>query len=242
MLSLLKPKVAAATIPAQQIVPTYKRYRMQALLSVFLGYLAYYIVRNNFTLSTPYLKEQLDLSATQIGMLSSCMLIAYGISKGVMSSLADKASPKVFMACGLVMCAAVNVGLGFSSAFWIFVALVVINGLFQGMGVGPSFITIANWFPRRERGRVGAFWNISHNVGGGIVAPIVGTAFALLGTEHWQTASYIVPAAVAVLFAVVVLILGKARRAAKGCRRSTKCSRKRKCCSIPAKWKKPRKT
>ncbi len=108
-----------------------------------------------------------------------------------------------------------------------------------GMGVGPSFITIANWFPRRERGRVGAFWNISHNVGGGIVAPIVGTAFALLGTEHWQTASYIVPAAVAVLFAVVVLILGKARRAAKGCRRSTKCSWKRKCCSIPAKWKSP---
>jgi OPA family phosphoglycerate-like MFS transporter len=170
------------------------------------------------------------------------MLIAYGISKGVMSSLADKASPKVFMACGLVMCAAVNVGLGFSSAFWIFVALVVINGLFQGMGVGPSFITIANWFPRRERGRVGAFWNISHNVGGGIVAPIVGTAFALLGTEHWQTASYIVPAAVAVLFAVVVLILGKGSRAAKGYRRSTKCSRKRKCCSIPAKWKKRRKT
>ncbi|SUX86247.1 sn-glycerol-3-phosphate transporter [Citrobacter koseri] len=42
---------------------------MQALLSVFLGYLAYYIVRNNFTLSTPYLKEQLDLSATQIGLL-----------------------------------------------------------------------------------------------------------------------------------------------------------------------------
>lgn len=41
MLSLLKPKVASATIPAQQIAPTYKRYRMQALLSVFLGYLAY---------------------------------------------------------------------------------------------------------------------------------------------------------------------------------------------------------
>ncbi len=60
------------------------------------------------------------------------MLIAYGISKGVMSSLADKASPKVFMACGLVLCAIVNVGTGFSTAFWIFAALVVLNGLFQG--------------------------------------------------------------------------------------------------------------
>ncbi len=209
MLSIFKTGQAADSVPAEKIQVTYRRYRMQALLSVFLGYLAYYIVRNNFTLSTPYLKEQLDLSATQIGVLSSCMLIAYGISKGVMSSLADKASPKVFMACGLVLCAIVNVGLGFSTAFWIFAALVILNGLFQGMGVGPSFITIANWFPRRERGRVGAFWNISHNVGGGIVAPIVGAAFALLGCEHWQSASYIVPACVAIVFAVIVLILGK---------------------------------
>ncbi|HGC0250258.1 TPA: phosphoglycerate transporter PgtP [Escherichia coli] len=209
MLSIFKTGQSADSVPVEKIQVTYRRYRMQALLSVFLGYLAYYIVRNNFTLSTPYLKEQLDLSATQIGVLSSCMLIAYGISKGVMSSLADKASPKVFMACGLVLCAIVNVGLGFSTAFWIFAALVVLNGLFQGMGVGPSFITIANWFPRRERGRVGAFWNISHNVGGGIVAPIVGAAFALLGSEHWKGASYIVPACVAIVFAVIVLILGK---------------------------------
>ncbi|ROP49984.1 OPA family phosphoglycerate-like MFS transporter [Enterobacter sp. BIGb0383] len=209
MLSILKKRQSARAVAEDKIQETYGRYRIQALLSVFMGYLAYYIVRNNFTLSTPWLKEQLDLSATQIGLLSSCMLIAYGISKGVMSSLADKASPKVFMACGLVLCAIVNVGLGFSNAFWIFVALVVLNGLFQGMGVGPSFITIANWFPRRERGRVGAFWNISHNIGGGVVAPIVGAAFAILGNEHWQSASYIVPACVAVLFALIVLALGK---------------------------------
>ena len=209
MLSIFKAGPAANKVPAEKVQETYGRYRIQALLSVFLGYLAYYIVRNNFTLSTPYLKEHLDLSATQIGLLSSCMLIAYGISKGIMSSLADKASPKVFMACGLILCAIVNVGLGFSTGFWIFAALVVFNGLFRGMGVGPSFITIANWFPRKERGRVGAFWNISHNVGGGIVAPIVGAAFAILGSEHWQSASYIVPAGVAVLFAVIVLMLGK---------------------------------
>ncbi|STV20375.1 phosphoglycerate transporter protein [Klebsiella pneumoniae] len=63
MLSLLKKGPSANKVPAEKIQATYGRYRMQALLSVFLGYLAYYIVRNNFTLSTPYLKEQLDLSA-----------------------------------------------------------------------------------------------------------------------------------------------------------------------------------
>ena len=79
----------------------------------------------------------------------------------------------------------------------------------SGHGRRSFFITIAKWFPRRERGRIGAFWNISHNVGGGIVAPIVGAAFAVLGTEHWQAASYAVPAVIAVVFAVIVLLLGK---------------------------------
>lgn len=94
MLAFMKPKIATHKVPDDKVMATYNRYRVQALFSIFIGYLSYYIVRNNFTLSTPYLKEQLHLSATEIGMLSSCMLIAYGISKGIMSSLADKANPK----------------------------------------------------------------------------------------------------------------------------------------------------
>ncbi|MCG7319184.1 phosphoglycerate transporter PgtP [Brevibacillus laterosporus] len=209
MISFLKPKINTTKIATEHIQKTYKLFRLQSLVGVFFGYMAYYIVRNNFALSTPYLKEQLHLSATEVGLLSSCLLIAYGISKGFMSSLADKADPKRYMALGLLMCGLVNIMMGFTTAFWMFAALVVLNGIFQGMGVGPSFITIANWFPRKERGLVGAIWNISHNLGGGIVAPIVGVGFAMLGSDQWQAASYQVPAAVAIVFAMVVLALTK---------------------------------
>lgn len=216
MLSILKPKVATKTVAPEDIQRVYKRSRIQALLGVFFGYMAYYIVRNNFALSTPYLKNSLSLSATEIGLLSSCMLIAYGVSKGIMSSLADKANPKVYMALGLLMCALVNIMMGFSTAFWVFAVLVICNGFFQGMGVGPSFITMANWFPRKERGIAGAFWNVSHNIGGGIVAPIVGIGFAMLGSDHWQMASYQVPAAVAIVFAMVILALAKGSPVSEG--------------------------
>ncbi|HWR44223.1 phosphoglycerate transporter PgtP [Sporomusa sp.] len=216
MLSVLKPKVATQKVPQEKVESTYRSHRIQALSGVFLGYMAYYIVRNNFALSTPYLKQELHLSATEVGLLTSCMLIAYGISKGIMSSLSDKANPKVYMAMGLLLCALVNIMMGFSTAFWMFAGLVVLNGFFQGMGVGPSFITIANWFPRKERGIVGAIWNISHNVGGGIVAPIVGVGFAMLGTSHWQAASYQVPAAVAIVFAMLILALCKGSPVSEG--------------------------
>ncbi|PDY43821.1 phosphoglycerate transporter PgtP [Bacillus pseudomycoides] len=216
MFSFLKPKIATTKIAPDQVQKTYKLFRLQSLLGVFLGYIAYYIVRNNFALSTPYLKEHLNLSATEVGLLSSCMLIAYGVSKGLMSSLADKANPKSYMALGLLLCAMVNIMMGFSTAFWMFAILVVFNGFFQGMGVGPSFITIANWFPRKERGTVGAIWNISHNIGGGIVAPIVGMSFAMLGSNHWQAASYQVPAAIAIVIALVILTLIKGSPVSEG--------------------------
>ncbi|WP_232699589.1 phosphoglycerate transporter PgtP [Brevibacillus daliensis] len=209
MISFLKPRVTPTKVPPDQIESTYKRYRFQSLLGVFFGYMAYYIVRSNFALSTPYLKEELHLSATEVGLISSCMLISYGISKGLMSSLADKADPKRYMALGLLMCGLVNIMLGFSTAFWMFAILVVCNGIFQGMGVGPSFITIANWFPRKQRGTIGAIWNTSHNLGGGIVAPLVGVGFAMFGTENWQMASYQLPAAAAIVFAMIVLALTK---------------------------------
>ncbi|MEA4509601.1 glutamine amidotransferase [Klebsiella pneumoniae] len=69
MLSLLKKGPSANKVPAEKIQATYGRYRMQALLSVFLGYLAYYIVRNNFTLSTPYLKEHNEVEMHPEGKL-----------------------------------------------------------------------------------------------------------------------------------------------------------------------------
>ena len=208
MLGFLLSKPGAKTVPEGEVESRYYAMRMQALFGVFIGYVGYYLVRSNFTLSTPYLMKALQLTKTDIGLLSSAMLITYGISKGLMSSLADKCNPKFYMAFGLLLSCAVNFFLGFSSAYWMFLALVVANGLFQGMGVGPSFITIANWFPRMQRGRTGAIWNVSHNVGGGLVAPIATGAFAMFGAEHWQMASYTVPAILALLVAAVVLFAG----------------------------------
>ncbi|RGS74817.1 MFS transporter [Mitsuokella sp. AF21-1AC] len=209
MISLLKPRQVRTRVPNDQIQRIYRSFRLRTLLGITIGYACFYVVRNNFALSTPYLKADLDLSAGSIGLLSSYMLIAYGCSKGYMSSFADKADPKRFMALGLLLCAFINILLGFSSGFMAISALVILLGTFQGMGVGPCFISMAKWYPKKERGIIGAIWNTSHNLGGGIVAPIVTAGFFLFGTEHWQVASYIFPAMIAVIGAVVVLCLVK---------------------------------
>lgn len=209
MFGFLKPGAPKPMVPSDQILSVYKSKRFWALLGVFLGYAAFYIVRNNFALSTPYLQQVLELSKSQIGSLTGSMLIAYGISKGVMSSIADKCSPRKFMVFGLLMCALMNILMGFAGSLTAFLILIVLNGFFQGFGVGPSFITIAKWYPKSKRGTIGAIWNVSHNIGGGIIAPIVAAAFFFLSQEHWRIASYTVPACVAILIAVVIYFLIK---------------------------------
>ncbi len=127
--------------------------RTWSLSGFFIGYMGYYLVRNNITLSTPFIQNQLNLSKSDIGTITGSMLIAYGISKGAMSVISDKADPKKYMALGLILCALVNVLLGFSNSFYAYVGFVIALGVFQGMGgVGPSFITLANWYPKKEQG------------------------------------------------------------------------------------------
>ena len=204
MFDFLKPVEFKSPVSQEQVKTLYYKYRVQSLIGVFLGYAAYYLVRNNFVLSTPYLQSVLSLSKTQIGFLTSSMLIAYGISKGIMSIMADKASPRKFMMFGLICCALLNILMGFADSLNMFLVLIVLNGFFQGFGVGPSCITIAKWYPKSTRGRIGAIWNISHNVGGGLVAPIVAGAFLVLSQDHWQIASYMVPAAIALIIALII--------------------------------------
>ncbi|MGQ2785147.1 hypothetical protein ACT6E7_03170 [Campylobacter coli] len=38
----------------------------------------------------------------------------------------------------------------FFKFFYAYVGFVIALGVFQGMGVGPSFITLANWYPKKS--------------------------------------------------------------------------------------------
>lgn len=196
------------SLSEQENLQRYNRLRWQALFGIFIGYAAYYILRNNLLLASPELISQYHFTKADIGFISGTMLVVYGFSKGIMSALADKSNPKYFMIFGLMMSAAVNLMMGFSTSFWLFLLLCVLNGIFQGMGAGPAYVTLANWFPRKIRGTTTAFFNISHNVGGGLVAPIAGASIAWLGQTHWQSAYFMVPVAIATIVAIIFFLVG----------------------------------
>ena len=77
------------------------------------------------------------------------------------------------------------------------------NGWFQGMGYPPYARTMVHWFSTNERGQKWSWWNVSHNLGGGLIAPLATLGIAIFGTWH----SIFFPAMIAIVLAVITFYL-----------------------------------
>src|SRR6266545_7176505 len=97
MVGLMNPAPAAAPLPAERIGPAYRRLRAQVFVGIFVGYAAYYLVRNNLALAIPdILREHPEYSKAQLGWALTALSIAYGVSKFLMGAVSDRSNPRYF--------------------------------------------------------------------------------------------------------------------------------------------------
>jgi MFS transporter, OPA family, glycerol-3-phosphate transporter len=209
MIGALNPNPASPPVPDAQIDRAYRHHRRSVFAGIFLGYAAYYLVRNNLALAIPdILREYPQYSKAELGSALTGLSIAYGVSKFLMGSVSDRSNPKYFLPLGLFLSCAIMAVSGLVSAVYssllILIALQTLNGWVQGMGWPPCGKTMVHWFSTKERGLVVSFWNVSHNVGGALVANL-----ALLGVvlfNDWGAKFYF-NALVAAVIGVVVFFL-----------------------------------
>ena len=187
----------------------YRRNRQRVFAGIFIGYAGYYLVRNNLALAIPdILKAYPQYSKAELGTALTGLSIAYGLSKFLMGSVSDRSNPKYFLPLGLLLSCGVMFTSGFVKAVYsslnVIVALQTLNGWVQGMGWPPCGKTMVHWFSTRERGRVVAFWNVAHNVGGAAVASL---AFVGVALFHDWGAKFYFNAMIATAIAVGIFFL-----------------------------------
>ena len=187
---------------------------MQVFIGIFIGYAGYYLLRKNFSLAIPGLTEE-GFTKGELGLALSAVSIAYGISKFIMGIVSDRSNARIFLPLGLILAAIINLLLGFipfftSSITTMFIMLFLI-GWFQGMGWPPAGRTLVHWFSLNERGGKTAIWNVAHNVGGGIMAPIAVAGISLTSTYIIGIKAFngvfIFPALIAIIVAILAYIL-----------------------------------
>ncbi|MCF2948982.1 glycerol-3-phosphate transporter [Paraglaciecola aquimarina] len=210
MYGIFKPAPHIERLPKDKLDQDYKRLRWRVFIGIFVGYAGYYLVRKNFSLAMPFLIEEQGFTKGQLGLALSAVSIAYGLSKFLMGSVSDRSNPRYFLMTGLLVSSAVMFLFGFTS--WatqsvasIFI-LLFINGWAQGMGWPACGRTMVHWYSGNERGRTVSFWNIAHNLGGGLIGPLFILGMAWF--NDWHSAFY-VPAAVATLIAGFIFLTMK---------------------------------
>ncbi|HUN02255.1 MAG TPA: glycerol-3-phosphate transporter [Niabella sp.] len=203
----LKPAPHKRQLPEEEIEPTYNKLRWQVFTGIFVGYAGYYLVRKNFSLIIPDLVEK-GFTKTQLGIALSAISIAYGISKFVMALKSDRSNARIFLSLGLFLSALITAAMGLfafaTSSIAVMFVFLFINGWFQGMGWPPCGRVMVHWFSVKERGTKMSIWNVAHNVGGGIMAPLAVAGLSIFGV--WQGKLYF-PAIIAVLIAFVAYML-----------------------------------
>jgi OPA family sugar phosphate sensor protein UhpC-like MFS transporter len=175
----------------------YERMRWSVFVSVTLGYGMFYVSRINFGAAKKPMLDEGVLDASQMGVIGSCLLIAYAAGKLVNGFLSDRANIRRFMATALLLSALTNLAiwamseetgaagstLSATSFFLLFAGAWALNGWFQSVGSAPSIVSLSHWFSQRERGSRYGIWCISHNIGEGIT--FLGTAL-LVAAAGWR--------------------------------------------------------
>lgn len=209
MISFLKPAPAIAPLPADQIDPEYRRLRLQVFAGIFVGYAAFYLVRNNLALAIPdVLKAHPEYTKAQLGTAMTGLSFAYGVSKFIMGSVSDRSNPRWFMPLGLLLTCAVTLTFGVWPAVYgsltTIILLQVLNGWFNGMGWPPCGKTMVHWWSTKERGFTVGLWNVAHNVGGAAIAAMA--TWAVVYFHDWGATFYF-NAGVAAVIALVIMVL-----------------------------------
>ena len=224
MLKFLAPPSFKPELPAEKIDSTYKSYRWQVFLGIFIGYAGFYIVRKNFSMAMPFL-EPFGFDKGELGIVLSMNAIAYALSKFLMGSVSDRSNARVFLPLGLVLAAismmfmivpVVAFGPEHKTAAMLLVAVLnFLVGWFNGMGWPPCGRVMTRWFSQTERGTMMSIWNCAHNVGGALVGPMAAYGAVWFGSwfygnqtdYYFLIGTYAFPAAVAIFIAILAYVL-----------------------------------
>ncbi len=201
-----RPAEVIETDPAE-IARKYRFWQTRVLIFSIAGYATFYFVRKNLGIAMPLMGKELGITKVNFGLFLTLHGVIYGVSKFLNGFLADRSNARVFMAVALMASALLNVAFGFSSIVVVFGLIWMANGWFQGMGFPPCARLIANWFPPKQLATKFSIWNSSHNIGSILIVLLCG--FLVSGNAfapNWRLC-FFVPAAIAILIAVVLWFL-----------------------------------
>ncbi|WP_396919058.1 MFS transporter [Mycolicibacterium sp.] len=177
------------------------RWYMAGLLGV--GMFVNYIDRVNLSVATPAIMADFDISAAQMGVVSSAFLWTYAMLQMPIGSIIDRIGVPWVNRVGTFLWAVAS----FLSAAAGGLGLLIVARLLLGVGEAPTvpagWKAIGQWFPKHERGTATAIFDGCAKISNVVGIPVM--AF-LVSTFSWH-AAFLFTGALSLLFFVAWWLL-----------------------------------
>ncbi len=163
--------------------------RLVALLSLNFGIV--FFDRNSLNFIMPFVKPDLGLTNTQVGLTSSALSFAWALSALVVGAAADRSGRrKVYLIAATIAFSLCSFLSGIATSFLVLLGSRLLMGLADG-GIAPisQSITALAVSPARRGLAMGVMQNFGSNLLGSFAAPVLLVAFAT--AYGWHRAFYI---------------------------------------------------
>jgi predicted MFS family arabinose efflux permease len=171
--------------------PTFGRYQviLVALLSLNFGIL--FFDRNALSFVMPFVKPDLGLNNTQVGLTSSALSLAWAVSALFIGARADRSGRrKRYLVAATVAFSLCSFATGLANSFFMLVGSRLLMGMADG-GIAPisQSITALAVPPARRGVAMGVMQNFGSNLLGSFAAPVLLVGFA--AAYGWHKAFYL---------------------------------------------------
>jgi MFS family permease len=163
--------------------------RLVALLSLNFGIL--FFDRNSLNFIMPFVKPDLGLTNTQVGLTSSALSFAWALSALLVGAAADRSGRrKTYLIAATIAFSLCSFLSGLATSFLVLLGSRLLMGLADG-GIAPisQSITALAVSPARRGLAMGVMQNFGSNLLGSFAAPVLLVAFAT--AYGWHRAFYI---------------------------------------------------
>jgi OPA family glycerol-3-phosphate transporter-like MFS transporter len=183
------------------------RWRRITLITLFVGYMGYYLCRSNLAVAKPLMLDEAGLGLTKesLGTIDSIGVLAYAVGKVVNGVLADRLGGRALFLGGMGVAAVCSVAFGRVSGLGALAAIWAVNRFAQAGG-WPALVAITGrWFPKRSHATVLGVLSMSYLLGDAIARFYLG-AFLRAGVS-WRGLFEIAAATLAMITLVAVVTL-----------------------------------
>lgn len=161
------------------------KQRNKIITLLFIASIINYLDRAAFSVAMPYIKDYLQLSPAEIGVMLSSFFFGYALFNFVGGYLSDIYGPRKVMAIAMLTW---SLFCGLTGVAFSYIILFIIRVIF-GMSEGPVSTNInkviTHWIPIHQRARAIGIANAGNPLGGAIAGPIVGF---LIIMWNWRVA------------------------------------------------------